>query len=62
MTDCTLDRSFEAFSHDIVIGLVRAAWVNPIEGPPLLYHGGLYGRLESDVERTERFHWELNDG
>lgn len=60
--DCTMDRAYEAFSHTIVIGLIQAAWINPVEGPPLLYHGGVYGRLESETERTERFHWDMGGG
>ena len=57
--DCTMDRSFEVYSHTIMVGRIRAAWINPNEGPPLIYHGGSYGRLETALERTERFHWEI---
>jgi flavin reductase (DIM6/NTAB) family NADH-FMN oxidoreductase RutF len=60
--DCVMDTSYEAFSHTIMIGLIKAVWVNPVEGPPLLYHGGIYGRLETEVERTERFRWETGGG
>jgi flavin reductase (DIM6/NTAB) family NADH-FMN oxidoreductase RutF len=55
--DCVLDRSFEAFSHTILVGLIEAAWINPVDAPPLLYHGGVYTQMESEVERAERFHW-----
>ena len=56
--DCVLDRSYEAFSHTILVGLIRAAWINPVEAAPLLYHGGVYTQMESAVERAERFHWD----
>lgn len=56
--DCTMDRSFEAFSHTIVVGLIQAVWLNPHDAPPLLYHGGVYTQMETAVERAERFHWE----
>jgi flavin reductase (DIM6/NTAB) family NADH-FMN oxidoreductase RutF len=56
--DCTMDRSFEAFSHTIVVGLIQAVWLNPHDAPPLLYHGGTYTQMETAVERAERFHWE----
>lgn len=57
--DCTMDRSFEAFSHTIMIGLIGSVWINPREQPPLLYHGGVYTQMESAVERAERFHWDI---
>jgi flavin reductase (DIM6/NTAB) family NADH-FMN oxidoreductase RutF len=57
--DCVMDRSYEAFSHTIMVGLIEAAWINPHDAPPLLYHGGVYGQLETAVERAERFHWEM---
>jgi flavin reductase (DIM6/NTAB) family NADH-FMN oxidoreductase RutF len=55
--DCVLDRSFEAFSHTILVGRIDAAWINPVDAPPLLYHGGVYTQMESAIERAERFHW-----
>jgi flavin reductase (DIM6/NTAB) family NADH-FMN oxidoreductase RutF len=57
--DCTMDRSFEVFSHTIMIGLIQAVWLNPHDAPPLLYHGGSYTQMETAVERAERFHWEI---
>ncbi len=59
--DCTLDRSYEAFSHTIMVGVIGAVWINPLESPPLLYHGGIYRPLESEIERDERFHWEIGE-
>jgi flavin reductase (DIM6/NTAB) family NADH-FMN oxidoreductase RutF len=59
--ECTVDRSYEAWSHTIIIGLIRSVWLNPLDAPPLLYHGGIYNQLESAAERTERFHWEMGD-
>lgn len=59
--DCTLDRSYEVFSHTIIVGLIDAVWINPIEAPPLLYHGGAYRPLESEQEREDRFHWDLGE-
>ena len=59
--ECAVDRSYDAYSHTIVVGLIRSVWLNPVEGPPLLDHGGIYTQLESAAERTERFHWELGD-
>jgi flavin reductase (DIM6/NTAB) family NADH-FMN oxidoreductase RutF len=59
--DCTMDRSFEVFSHTIMVGVIEAAWINPLESPPLLYHGGTYRPLESEMERDERFHWEIGE-
>ncbi|HYK95028.1 MAG TPA: flavin reductase family protein [Candidatus Dormibacteraeota bacterium] len=59
--ECTVDRSFEVFSHSLFVGLINGAWLNPVEAPPLLYHGGVYSQLESAIERSERFHWELQE-
>jgi flavin reductase (DIM6/NTAB) family NADH-FMN oxidoreductase RutF len=59
--ECTVDRSFEAYSHTVIVGLIRSVWLNPHEAAPLLYHGGIYSQLESAAERTERFHWEMGD-
>jgi len=59
--DCTMDRSFEAFSHTIMVGLIQAVWINPHDAPPLIYHGGAYTQMESAVERAERFHWESGE-
>ena len=59
--ECTVDRSYEAWSHTIIIGLIRSVWLNPLDSPPLLYHGGIYTQLETTAERTERFHWEMGD-
>jgi len=57
--DCVMDRSYEAFSHTIMVGVIEAVWINPREAPPLLFHGGVYTQMESAVERAERFHWEI---
>ena len=57
--DCTMDRSFEAFSHTFLVGLIRSVWINPRDQPPLLYHGGVYTQMETPAERAERFHWEI---
>jgi flavin reductase (DIM6/NTAB) family NADH-FMN oxidoreductase RutF len=59
--DCTMDRSFDAFSHTIMVGLIQAVWINPHDAPPLIYHGGAYTQMESAVERAERFHWESGE-
>lgn len=59
--ECVVDRSFEVFSHSLFVGLIKGAWLNPVEAPPLLYHGGVYSQLESVAERSERFHWELQE-
>jgi flavin reductase (DIM6/NTAB) family NADH-FMN oxidoreductase RutF len=56
--DCVLDQTFEAFSHTILVGRIEAAWINPDEKAPLLYHGGIYTQMESAVERAERLHWD----
>lgn len=57
--ECTIDRSYDAYSHTIIVGLIRSVWLNPVDAPPLLYHGGVYSQLESAAERAERFHWEI---
>jgi flavin reductase (DIM6/NTAB) family NADH-FMN oxidoreductase RutF len=57
--ECVVDRSYEAYSHHVFLGLIQDVWLNPVQGPPLLYHGGAYGQLESAAELIERFHWEL---
>jgi flavin reductase (DIM6/NTAB) family NADH-FMN oxidoreductase RutF len=59
--ECQVATSYTAYSHSVLIGLIRSVWLNPEEAPPLLYYGGLYGQLESAVERAERFHWELRE-
>jgi flavin reductase (DIM6/NTAB) family NADH-FMN oxidoreductase RutF len=59
--DCTLDRSYEAFSHTIMVGVINTVWINPLAAAPLLYHGGVYRPLESELEREERFHWDLGE-
>ena len=56
--ECTIENSYDAYSHTILVGRIRSVWLNPVDAPPLLYHGGVYGQLESAVERAERFHWE----
>ena len=57
--ECEIDTSYRAFSHDVLVGIIRAVWLNPQDAPPLLYFGGLYRQLETAEERAERFHWEL---
>jgi flavin reductase (DIM6/NTAB) family NADH-FMN oxidoreductase RutF len=59
--ECRMDRSYEAFSHTIMVGVIEAVWINPLKAAPLLYHGGLYRPLESEGERDERFHWEVGE-
>ena len=56
--ECSIESSYDAYSHTILVGLIRSVWLNPVDAPPLLYHGGHYGQLETAVERAERFHWE----
>jgi flavin reductase (DIM6/NTAB) family NADH-FMN oxidoreductase RutF len=57
--ECTVGTSYEAYSHHVFLGLIQQVWLNPVQDPPLLYHGGAYGQLESATELAERFHWEL---
>jgi flavin reductase (DIM6/NTAB) family NADH-FMN oxidoreductase RutF len=57
--ECAVGTSYEAYSHHVFLGLIQEVWLNPVQDPPLLYHGGAYGQLESLAELTERFHWEL---
>jgi flavin reductase (DIM6/NTAB) family NADH-FMN oxidoreductase RutF len=57
--DCSMDRSYEAFSHTIMVGLIRSVSINPRDLPPLLYHGGVYTQMETSAERAERFHWDV---
>ena len=59
--ECVVDTSYEVFSHSLFVGLIQGVWLNPMDAPPLLYHGGVYSQLESVAERSERFHWELQD-
>jgi flavin reductase (DIM6/NTAB) family NADH-FMN oxidoreductase RutF len=59
--ECVVDRSYEVFSHSLFVGLIQGVWLNPVDAPPLLYHGGTYSQLESMAERSERFHWELQE-
>ena len=59
--ECEVGTSFEAYSHSVFVGLIEDVWLNPVDAPPLLYHGGSYSQLESAAERSERFHWELLD-
>ena len=57
--ECDVASSFEVYSHSVFLGLIHGVWVNPVDAPPLLYHGGSYSQLESAAERSERLHWEL---
>ena len=57
--ECDVATSYPIYSHTVFVGLIRSVWLNPREAPPLMYHGGVYGQLESPVERAERFHWEI---
>jgi flavin reductase len=57
--ECGVGSSFEVYSHTVFLGLIRGAWLNPVDAPPLLYHGGSYSQLETAAERSERLHWEL---
>lgn len=59
--ECEVGSVFEVFSHTLFVGLIHDVWLGLGEAPPLLYHGGAYGQLESPAERSERFHWELVD-
>ena len=59
--ECHIDSTYVAYSHSVFVGLINSVWLNPQEAPPLLYYGGVYGQLESAVERAERFHWELRE-
>jgi flavin reductase (DIM6/NTAB) family NADH-FMN oxidoreductase RutF len=57
--ECVVDMSLDVYSHTLFLGLIKGVWLNPVEAPPLLYHGGVYSQLETAAERSERFHWEL---
>jgi flavin reductase (DIM6/NTAB) family NADH-FMN oxidoreductase RutF len=59
--ECVVDLSLDVYSHSLFMGLIKGVWLNPVEAPPLLYHGGVYSQLETAAERSERFHWELQD-
>lgn len=59
--ECDVATSYVVYSHTLFVGLIRSVWLNPRDAPPLVYHGGVYGQLESAVERAERFHWELRE-
>jgi flavin reductase len=59
--ECEVGTSYEVYSHSLFVGLIHGVWLNALDAPPLLYHGGSYHQLESAAERTERFHWELQD-
>jgi flavin reductase len=59
--ECDVDTSYVVYSHTVFVGLIRSVWLNPRDAPPLVYHGGLYGQLETPGERAERFHWELSE-
>jgi flavin reductase (DIM6/NTAB) family NADH-FMN oxidoreductase RutF len=59
--ECAVEASYEAHSHSLFVGRIERVWLNPVESPPLLYHGGAYGQLESIAELSERLHWELPD-
>ncbi len=60
--ECDVDAAHEAYSHSVFVGRITSVWLNDEDAPPLLYFGGLYSQLESDVARTERSHWELREG
>jgi flavin reductase (DIM6/NTAB) family NADH-FMN oxidoreductase RutF len=60
--ECEVDTTYQAYSHTVFVALIRSVWLNPVDAPPLLYHGGLYSQLESPAEQAERFHWELREG
>jgi flavin reductase (DIM6/NTAB) family NADH-FMN oxidoreductase RutF len=57
--DCEVAEAYEASTHTIFVGDIRGVWLNPVEDTPLMYWGGLYGRLESEIAQAERFHWEI---
>jgi flavin reductase (DIM6/NTAB) family NADH-FMN oxidoreductase RutF len=59
--ECAVDVAYVAYSHSVFVGLIESVWLNPTDAPPLVYYGGLYGQLETAVERAERFHWELRE-
>ena len=42
---CTIDSALDAYTHTVVVGRVRAIWLNPLNPAPLLYHDGAYTRL-----------------
>ncbi len=43
--DCTIETALDAFTHTIVVGRIRAVWLNPEMPDPLLYHDGVYAKL-----------------
>jgi len=51
--ECVVHSSYEPFSHTMFLGLIKRVWVNPVEAPPLLYHGGAYSQLEGSTEGAE---------
>ena len=56
--ECVVGASYDVYSHSIFVGLIKRVWLNPIDAPALLYHGGAYGQLESATEQSGRFLWE----
>ena len=56
--ECEVDSSHDIFSHSVFVGLIKRVWLNPQDAPPLLYHGGAYGQLESATEQSGRFLWD----
>lgn len=59
--ECVVDLALDVYSHSLFMGLIKGVWLNPVDAPPLLYHGGVYSQLETAAERSERFHWEILD-
>jgi flavin reductase (NADH) len=45
--ECTIDRIEPAFTHSIVIGVIRETIIEPA-ARPLLYHDGTFGRLDDE--------------
>lgn len=60
--DCTLERWHLEFTHALLIGVIERSILGDPEAGPLMYFGGGYNRVASEVDEVDRQHWQLQIG
>ncbi|HEU5129793.1 MAG TPA: flavin reductase family protein [Glycomyces sp.] len=60
--DCTLEQWHPQFTHALLIGVIERAVLGDPDASPLMYFGGDYNRVASEVDEVDRQHWQLQIG
>jgi len=60
--DCSVVRWHEEFTHGLVVGRIDHVVLGGEGKSPLIYSGGFYNRVASELDELDRQHWQLGIG